>query len=37
MLFEGWPASLLRPPVGRALTLALTAVVTLVLYRALAA
>jgi hypothetical protein len=37
MLFEGWPASLLRPAVGRALTLALTAVVALVLYRALAA
>ena len=37
MLFEGWPASLLRPAAGRALTLALTAVVALVLYRALAA
>jgi hypothetical protein len=37
MLFEGWPASLLRPAAGRTLTLALTAVVALVLYRALAA
>jgi hypothetical protein len=37
MLFEGWPAALLRPAVGRVLTLALTAVVALVLYRALAA
>jgi hypothetical protein len=37
MLFEGWPAALLRPAAGRALTLALTAVVALVLYRALAA
>jgi hypothetical protein len=37
MLFEGWPATFLRPAAGRALTLALTAVVALVLYRALAA
>jgi hypothetical protein len=37
MLFEGWPAALLRPAAGRALTLALTAVAALVLYRALAA
>jgi hypothetical protein len=37
LLFEGWPAALLRPAAGRALTLALTAVVALVLYRALAA
>jgi hypothetical protein len=37
MLFEGWPASLLRPAAGRALTLALTAVVALLLDRALAA
>src|SRR5689334_21948118 len=37
MLFEGWPAALLRPATGRALTLALTAVVALVLYRVLAA
>ena len=37
MLFERWPAALLRPAVGRALILALTAVVALVLYRALAA
>jgi hypothetical protein len=36
MLFDGWPAALLRPAAGRALTLALTAVVALVLYRALA-
>ena len=37
MLFEGWPAARLRPAPGRALTLALTAVVTLALNRALAA
>jgi hypothetical protein len=37
MLFEGWPAALLRPAAGRALALAVTAVVALVLYRALAA
>jgi hypothetical protein len=37
MLFEGWPAALLRPAAGRVLTLALTAVVALALYRALAA
>lgn len=37
MLFEGWPGTVLRPAAGRVLTLALTAVVALVLYRALAA
>jgi hypothetical protein len=38
MLFEGWPAALLRhPAAARALTLALTAVVACVLYFALAA
>jgi hypothetical protein len=37
MLFEGWPATLLRPVAGRVLTLGLTAVVALVLYGALAA
>jgi hypothetical protein len=37
MLFEGWPAARLRPAPGRVLTLALTAVVALVLNRALAA
>jgi hypothetical protein len=37
MLFEGWPAARLRPAPGRALTLALTAVVALALNRALAA
>jgi hypothetical protein len=37
MLFEGWPATLLRPAAGRALTLTLTAAIALVLYRALAA
>jgi hypothetical protein len=37
MLFEGWPAALLRrPAAGRVLTLALTAVVAVVLYYALA-
>jgi hypothetical protein len=37
MLFEGWPAALLRhPAAGRALTLALTAAVACVLYFALA-
>jgi hypothetical protein len=37
MLFEGWPAARLRPVPGRALTLALIAVVALALNRALAA
>ena len=37
MLFEGWPAALLRPAAGRALTLGLIAVVALVLDRVLAA
>ena len=37
MLFEGWPATRLRPAPARALTLALTAVVALALNRALAA
>jgi hypothetical protein len=37
MLFEGWPAARLRPAPGRALTLALTAIVALALNRALAA
>ena len=37
MLFDGWPAARLPPAPGRALTLALTAVVTLALGRALAA
>jgi hypothetical protein len=37
MLFEGWPAALLRPAAGRVLTLALTGVVAVGLYYALAA
>jgi hypothetical protein len=37
MLFEGWPAALLRPAADRVLALALTAVVALALYCALAA
>lgn len=37
MLFEGWPAALLRPAPSRVLTLVLTAVVALALYRSLAA
>jgi hypothetical protein len=37
MLFENWPAARLRPAPGRALTLALTALVALGLNRALAA
>jgi hypothetical protein len=37
MLFEGWPAARLPPATGRALTLALTALVALALNRALAA
>ena len=37
MLFEGWPAALLRPGPSRALTLALTALTALALNRALAA
>jgi hypothetical protein len=37
MLFEGWPAARLPPAPGRALTLALTALVALALNRALAA
>ena len=37
MLFEGWPATRLRPAPGRALTLGLTALVALALNRALAA
>ena len=37
MLFEGWPAALLGPAAARALTLALTGVVAVVLYFALAA
>jgi len=37
MLFEGWPATRLRPAAGRMCTLALAAVVALVLYGALAA
>jgi hypothetical protein len=37
MLSDGWPATLLRPAAGRALTLALTAVTALALNRALAA
>jgi hypothetical protein len=37
MLFEDWPAARLRPAPGRALTLALTALVTIALNRALAA
>jgi hypothetical protein len=37
MLFEGWPAAGLPPAPGRALTLALTALVALALNRALAA
>jgi hypothetical protein len=37
MLFEGWPAARLRTAPGRALTLALTALVALALNRALAA
>jgi hypothetical protein len=36
MLFEGWPAARLPPAAGRALTLALTAVVALALNRTLA-
>jgi hypothetical protein len=37
MLFEGWPATRLRPAPGRVVTLALTALMALVLNRALAA
>jgi hypothetical protein len=37
MLFEGWPAARLRPPPGRVLILALTALVALALNRALTA
>jgi hypothetical protein len=37
MLFEGWPGALLGPAAGRVLTLALTGVVAVVLYFALAA
>jgi hypothetical protein len=37
MLFENWPAARLRPAPGRALTLALTALVALALSRALTA
>ena len=37
MLFDGWPAALLRPGPSRALTLALTALAALALNRALAA
>jgi hypothetical protein len=37
MLFDNWPAVLLRPAAGRALTLALTALTALVLNRALTA
>jgi hypothetical protein len=37
MLFDGWPAALLRPGSGRALTLVLTALAALALNRALAA
>jgi hypothetical protein len=37
MLFDGWPAALLRPGPGRALTLALTTLAALALNRALAA
>jgi hypothetical protein len=37
MLFDNWPAALLRPAQGRALTLALTALAALALNRALAA
>jgi hypothetical protein len=37
MLFEGWPATRLRPAPGRVLALTLTAVVALALNRALAA
>jgi hypothetical protein len=37
MLFDGWPAALLRPGPSRALTLALTALTALALNRALAA
>jgi hypothetical protein len=37
MLFEGWPAARLSPAPGRALTLILTALVALILGRALAA
>ena len=37
MLFEGWPAARLAPAPGRALTVALTALVALALNRALAA
>jgi hypothetical protein len=36
MVFEGWPATLLRPAPGRILTLALTALVAIALNRALA-
>jgi hypothetical protein len=36
MLFEGWPAALLGPAAARVLTLALVAVVAVVLYYALA-
>jgi hypothetical protein len=37
MLFDGWPASQLRPPQGRLLTVALIALLTLALNRSLAA
>ena len=37
MLFEGWPAALLRPAASRVLTLTLAALVAVVLYGALAA
>jgi hypothetical protein len=37
MLFDNWPSTLLRPAPGRALTLALTALLALALNRALAA
>jgi hypothetical protein len=37
MIFEGWPATLLRPAADRVLTFALTGIVAVVLYRALAA
>jgi hypothetical protein len=37
MLFDGWPAVLLRPGLSRALTLAITALAALALNRALAA
>lgn len=37
MLFQGWPAALLRPAAGRAVTVALAAAVTVAIYYALAA